>query len=198
MCHALVAGWSQTLMETDGSAMGNDPIETTLGSFSSMYLGGIPGMMNGDSAFLSFVCVLTAIEALAGYRYSDIKGKGERFKKFISDYFPGCYGQYANDLWRFRNSMVHAFAPAGFSLMHHHSECHLRPGSEGRVILNAEDFYGALMWAAQKFFADVRSDSTLRALMLDRISSPDGGSTVVGILQHTITPSPPPPQGKTE
>jgi hypothetical protein len=170
---------------------GHDRVENTLSSFSLMYLGGIPSMMNGDSAFLSFICVLTATEALAGYRYSDIKGKGERFKKFVSDYFPVGYDQYSTDLWAFRNSMVHAFAPARFALMHHHSECHLRTDSGNGAILNAEDFYGALLWAAQKFFTDVRSNPKLRELMLARLQSPDGGgTTVVAFVEPNTAPSP--------
>jgi hypothetical protein len=166
----------------------NEQIENTVRAFSLMYLGGIPPMITDDSAFLSFICVLTAIEALAGYRYSDIAGKGERFKKFITDYYPDSYRKYSTDLWQFRNSMVHSFAPAKFALMHHHSECHLLSGPGNGVILNAEDFYGALLWAAQRYFAELRSDPILQQFMLARIASPDGGSTSVVAITRSQSP----------
>lgn len=167
---------------------GNDPVESTVWAFSRMYLGGIPPMITEDSAFLSFICVLTAIEALAGYRYSNIDRKGERFKKFVSDYYPASYREHSSNLWLFRNSMVHAFAPAKFALMHHHSECHMRSDPGGAVILNAEDFYGALLWAAQKYFAELRADPALRTLMLARIASSEGGSTTVVAITELQSP----------
>ena len=50
-------------------------------------------------------------------------------------------------MWRFRCRMIHAFSPAGFSLTHHHSENHLKIVENGDPILNAEDFYSALVVA---------------------------------------------------
>jgi hypothetical protein len=35
--------------------------------FDRVYLGGIPGLLTDDGAFLSFVAVLTGTEALAGF-----------------------------------------------------------------------------------------------------------------------------------
>lgn len=54
----------------------NGANESTVLWFSRIYLGGIPPTITDDSAFLSFISVLSAIEALAGYRYSDVRGGG--------------------------------------------------------------------------------------------------------------------------
>jgi hypothetical protein len=137
-----------------GSSQKNDPIEATVFWFSRIYLGGIPPTITDDSAFLSFISILTAVEALAGYRFSDVEGSGDRFRRFVSQYFPDICHPYANHLWNFRNSIVHAFTTAKFALMHHHGEAHLKTLS-GAVILNAEDFYAALLWAAQKYIAQL-------------------------------------------
>jgi hypothetical protein len=120
---------------------------------------------------------------LAGYRYSDVKGSGDRFKRFILEYFPDSYGKYATDLWKFRNSVVHAFTTAKFALTHHHSEVHFKTVSGGAVILNAEDLYGALLWAAQKYIAELRTDPGLQSLMSARLTSPDGGGITVGPIE---------------
>ena len=79
-----------------------------------------------------------------------MKEKGTRFKQFALNYMPDAYRPYADALWDLRNGMVHAFTTSSFALTHHHSECHLRVSNE-LVVLNAEDFYGALLTAAQKY-----------------------------------------------
>jgi len=50
---------------------------------------------------------------------------GTLFKKFVQDYFPTPYGCHADDLWIFRNKMVHAFSTGRFHLTHHNSQIHL-------------------------------------------------------------------------
>jgi len=44
-----------------------DLITHVAANFSRIYLGGIPSLLNDDGAFLSFICSLTAIEALGGF-----------------------------------------------------------------------------------------------------------------------------------
>lgn len=156
----------------------DDDVERTISLFSQIYLGGIPPIITNDSAYLSFVSVLVAIEALAGYRYR-YNSAGKRFKSFVRTYFPDAYNEHVDDLWNFRNKIVHAFSPKHFVLIHHHSELHLSKTVNG-VILNAEDFYGALLSAAQKYFAEVRSKSNLKKALIRRLRSPDGGSIMVG------------------
>ena len=101
-------------------------LEIVLKNFSRIYLGGIPPIITTDSAF---VCILTATEALCGYRYGkeyDVGKMGALFKSFVQDYFPTPYGNQADDLWNFRNKMIHAFSTGRFHLTHHNSQSHLR------------------------------------------------------------------------
>ena len=81
--------------------------------------------------------------------------------------------------------MIHAFSPAGFSLTHHHSEVHLKLDKNGDTpVLNAEDFCVALVIAAQKYFAEVRADVGLQALLIARLEDrKDGGTIGIGRIQ---------------
>ena len=170
----------------------NDPadprIEHTIALFSTIYLGGIPPTITNDSSFLAFINVLAATEALAGFRYANtIQGKarnGKRFKAFIAQYFPEPYKSWTDRLWTFRCRMVHSFSVTGFVLIHHHSEVHLKTdAATGNPVLNAEDFYAALLSAAQSYFADVRSNADLRAIFLQRLDDrAEGGPIGVGPL----------------
>jgi hypothetical protein len=166
-----------------------DPrIERTIKSFSTIYLGGIPPMITDASAFLSFVCILTATEALAGYRFSAKESNpGERFNEFVRTYFPPEYHPFTQPdtayrdgrLWFFRCRLIHGFSPAGFSLIHHHSEVHLRLNRDtGGPVLNAEDFYAALLFAAQRYFDDLRAESDLQAAFIVRLEDKDRGGTI--------------------
>jgi hypothetical protein len=111
-----------------------------------MYLGGIPRLLDETGAFLSFLCVVTAIDILAG-AWAPASGSGERFKGFVQAYFPVGLRERSEDLWRFRNLMIHAFNPGPFALVCHQSRLHLSPQGEV-TILNAEDFYAGLLCAS--------------------------------------------------
>jgi hypothetical protein len=127
--------------------------------------------------------MLTAVEALAGFRYAEDVDKpreGLRFTRFFETYFPKAYGPYVNKIWRFRCRMIHAFSPAGFSLTHYRREDHLKLGHNGNPLLNAENFYDELVAAAQTYFAELRADPNLRTLMIARLDDERGGSINVG------------------
>ena len=150
--------------------------------FSRIYLGAIPQLINDEAAFLSFICVCTGIEALAGYRHPH-ENNGLRFEKFVAAYFPPPYNSWAQKLWCFRNNMVHAFNPGkDFMIAHHQSYNHLRPYSDGRTILNAEEFYAALLIATRAYFEDLQSNETLQKFFKERIDDPKGGLLNVGPL----------------
>jgi hypothetical protein len=172
-------------------------LETVLANFSRIYLGGIPPIITNDSAFLAFVCIVTATEALCGYRNGnqyDIGKMGPLFKKFVSDYFPDPYKRYADDLWEFRNKLIHAFSTGRFLLTHHNSQSHfgtpattsvpmsasgniVQPcGLPDGVILNAEDFYAGLLSAAQRYFSEVRQSANLQTMLRERIK---GGAIAI-------------------
>lgn len=157
-----------------------EQIEDIHRNFSRIYLGGIPAIITDESAFLSFICVLAATEALAGYRYSDVRELGKRFKKFVKEYFPKSYKEHASDLWDLRNGLFHAFAPRKFALSHHRSYAHLKKQGNGNHILNAEDFYAALLSASQRYFSELRSDSDLQKLFNKRLNDDQGGAIGLG------------------
>ena len=142
--------------------------------FDSMYLGGIPRLLDETGAFLSFLCVITAIDTLAG-AWAPALGSGERFKGFVQAYFPIGLRERSEDLWRFRNLMIHAFNPGPFALVCHQSRLHLSPQGEV-TILNAEDFYAGLLRASSEYFKSVKGDPNLIANFKCRMDQKDGGA----------------------
>jgi hypothetical protein len=157
----------------------NSDVENTRAWFDRIYLGGIPLMINDETAFLSFICALTAVEALAGYRYTEPK-PGERFRLFVESYLPDAYRSLSTDLWVFRNGMIHGFSPRRFALTHHNSRRHLESTATGETILNAEDFYAALLHAARRYFDELSSSEQLVANFSARLASDQGGTLSVG------------------
>ena len=152
--------------------------------FSHRYLEVIPQLINDEAAFLSFICVCTGIEALAGYRHPS-EHNGPRFEKFVAEYFLPPYKSLAQKLWHFRNNMVHAFNPGkDFVLVHYQSYNHLRETSDGRTTLNAEEFYAALLAATQAYFENLRSSEPLQKLFQQRINNPQSGLLDVGPLVY--------------
>ena len=126
--------------------------------------------------------MLSAMEALSGFRYAATENdSGKRFEMFIQDYYPPEYHEFADGRWwTFRCRMVHAFSPVGFSLIHHHSEVHFRLGQNGKPILNAEDFYAALVIAAQAYFRALRGDADLQTAFIARLEDRHKGG-VIGV-----------------
>jgi hypothetical protein len=70
--------------------------------FDAMYIGGIPRLLDETGAFLSFLATLTAVDTLAGV-WKPAGGSGERFKAFVTNYFPEGLRERADELWRMRN-----------------------------------------------------------------------------------------------
>ena len=153
--------------------------------FSRIYLGGVPQLIRDETAFLSFVCMLAGIEALSGYYDPDSSGpgaNGDRYRTFVTEYFPEPYRPLANNLWEFRNGMTHGFSPRQFALTHHNSPSHFQKTADGAVILNAEDFYAAFLYAANTYFAALAATSGLQDKFLRRLASKSGGSFSVGFV----------------
>jgi hypothetical protein len=142
--------------------------------FDVMYIGAIPRLLDESGAFRAFLSILTAVEALAGV-WGPTAGSGERFKGFVASYFPPELRSRADDLWRFRNLMVHAFNPGPFVLVCGQSRLHLTPHGP-LTALNAQDFYAALVLASQDYFRSLGSDETLRTNFARRIAHADGGA----------------------
>ena len=152
-------------------------VEETKRCFDEIYIEGIPLLIRDKSAFLSFVCVLTGVEALSGYRFE--KGNVERrFKEFIRDYFPQEYRPHIADLWLFRKKMVHAFSPAAFALTHNMPGAHFTITGDGRLTLNAEGFYEAFRSAAAKYFDELGKSPERQATMKKRLNDLYHGGTI--------------------
>ena len=171
--------WQHSYMATQDTAT---QIETYRQHFDSMYVGGIPCLLNDNGAFLSFLAVLAGTEALAGLYQPDAR-TGDRFRAFVSSYFPKALAAHATDLWALRNGMVHSFNPGPFVLTHHQSRLHLQ-APQGPTFLNAEDFYAALIAAAHSYFAELAVSPDLQASFVKRLSAKDGGAPQVGVLQQ--------------
>jgi hypothetical protein len=159
-----------------------EQIEKVHGDFSQIFIGGVPQLLNDDGAYLSFICVFAGVEALAGYCYPDEKQNGERFRRFICDYFEARYSEIAKQLWDLRNSMVHGFAPKHFKLCHHKSHRHFTDAPSVLKVLNAEDVYSAFVSATERYFTQLKSDPTIQGQFEKRLRDPDGGALQVGPL----------------
>jgi hypothetical protein len=129
--------------------------------YAQIYLGGIQSTLNKDAAFLSFICMLTAVEALGGFLKPGEKN-GPRFKSFILGYFPKAYHAHADALWMLRNAAAHGISPRPYTLTHHNGHLHMTIYDHFPV-LNAEDFYAALVVASEKYFTGLKKDCALQA-----------------------------------
>jgi hypothetical protein len=155
-----------------------EKIKLVKDNFNRAYLKGVRAMLNDEGAYLSFICVLTAIEALGGFLCPG-SGNGPRFREFVRRYFPDPYPAQRNSLWSFRNAMVHGFSPGPYKLTHYHHELHLERDG-GYTILNAEDFYDALASASKQYFSKLENDTALQAAFEERASDPKAGIWIVG------------------
>jgi hypothetical protein len=153
-------------------------LKETMRCFRGIYLKkGIPMLARSRSAFLAFICIITGIEALSGFRY-ETGNIEKRFTNFIITYFPKPYHSLTKALWDFRNKMIHNFNPSGFALTHKQSHLHFTKLKDGRPILNAQDFYAAFASAANSYFAAVTSDDAIAGLMVNRLKKVHSGGAL--------------------
>ena len=153
-------------------------IDEAIRWFRNIYLTGVPFLLRqNDTAFLSFVCVVCAIDALAGYRY-DCPRVGDRFTRFISGYFPAPYTSHAPNLYLFRCRLLHNFSPAYFSLVHDRPKDHLTASSIGDTVLSDDVFFSDMRAAAERYFAEVHTSSEVQKLMLARLENVREGGAI--------------------
>jgi len=158
-------------------------VDQVLRTFARIYIGGIPPTITDESAYLSFISILSGIEALALYANPDggDNSPGDRFRAFVRQYFDTPYPDLASDLWRFRNGIVHAFNPGPFALTHQHSHHHLQKGTGGQI-LNAEDFYAAFIFSFRRYVAALEASDDLQNRLL-RVIDREGGVANIGMGQ---------------
>jgi hypothetical protein len=153
-------------------------IEAAMRGFKDIILGGVPLLLRqNETAFLSFMCCVAAVDALAGYRYTTDK-VGERFESFIAEYFPPQYQPHAKNLYTLRCRLLHNFSPAHFTLTHASPASHLQLSAIGDTILSDDVFFGDLRQAADKFFAEVTSDATRQDTMNARLLNLEKGGAI--------------------
>jgi len=153
-------------------------IQAALRGFNDIILGGIPILLRqNETAFLSFMCSVAAIDALAGYRYVTDK-VGERFEAFIKDYFPASYASHAENLYKLRCRLLHNFSPAYFTLVHASPAAHLKQSPIGDAILSDDVFFADLRTAALKFFDEVQKDVHRQDAMNARLLNLDKGGAI--------------------
>ena len=157
--------------------------------FDQYYLGVIPRLLNEEGAFLAFVSMLTAVESLAG-TYAPSLNTGERFRKFVSRFFPKSYGSVVAELWQFRNRMIHSFNPSPFAIVCHQSRMHLVVAG-GVPVLNAEDFYADVVTASREYFSALYAELELQQNFAKRVSDSDGGKLQTMHILETVNPSAP-------
>jgi hypothetical protein len=153
--------------------------------FDQYYLAVIPRLLNDEGLFLAFLAMLAAVESLAGTYLPD-QSAGERFRVFVSTFFPKTYESHVDQLWKFRNRMIHSFNPSPLMILCHNSRMHLCEASGVRM-LNAEDFYADLVTASRAYFTKLYSDLELQRRFGKRIASDDGGRPTSHQVVESIT-----------
>jgi len=155
--------------------------------FDTMYVGGIPRLLNEDGAYLAFLAIVSATEALAGL-FAPTKGAGERFRIFVETYFPEDHRPFADRFWELRNAIVHSFNPGPFfHLTFHTSRQHLK-SPIGHVTLNAEDLFAALLFASRAYFDSLLNDPKLQENFQNRVAATDGGAPETYVVQQHPRP----------
>ncbi|WP_347888295.1 hypothetical protein ABHF54_13065 [Nitrosomonas europaea] len=160
-----------------------DEIDSYRVYFDTMYVGGIPHLLNEDGAYLAFLAIVSATDALSGL-FAPNKPTGERFRLFVERYFPEDHRPYAERLWNLRNAVVHSFNPGpDFVLTFHTSRQHLK-SPLSLITLNAEDLFAALLFAARSYFDSLLNDSQLQENFQKRIAATDGGAPEAFVMQQ--------------
>ena len=153
-------------------------IESAIKGFNEIILRGVPILLEqNETAFLSFMCSVAAIDALAAYRYPT-DNVGARFQNFITGYFPAAYASHAQKLYLFRCRLLHNFSPAYFTLTHGNPTAHLATSAIGDTVLSDDIFFADLKNAAKRFFDEVRGDISRQNVMNARLSNLESGGPI--------------------
>jgi hypothetical protein len=158
--------------------MMTEQIQAAIGAFRKIILGGVPLLLQQDeTAFLSFMCSLAAIDALAAYRYTTGVA-GIRFRDFITEYFPTAYAPHVRNLYRLRCRILLNFSLAYFTLTHARPGVHLQTSPIGDTILSDDVFFQHLANAATNFFNEVEVNVDRQNAMHARLLNIDEGGAI--------------------
>lgn len=153
-------------------------LQSAIQSFNDIILGGVPLLLKqNETAFLSVMCSIAAIDALSGYRYTT-DNVGDRFRGFIKEYFPAHYTPHAENLYLLRCRILHNFSPAHFTLNHGSPAAHLQQSAIGDTVLNDAAFFLDMKGAAVKFFSEVQSSAVRQNDMNARLLNIGKGGAI--------------------
>lgn len=153
-------------------------IMAAIQGFNDIIIEGVPFLLRqNETAFLSFMCSVAAIDALAGYRY-ETNNVGVRFRDFIKDYFPDSYASHSENLYKLRCRLLHNFSPAYFTLTHAQPAQHLQISRIGDTILSDDVLFADLKAAAKEIFAEVENDVKRQDIMQARLINLDRGGAI--------------------
>jgi hypothetical protein len=153
-------------------------IQAAIRGFREIILGGIPILLRqNETAFLSFMCSVAAMDALAAWRYRG-DNVGKRFVDFVKDYFPTAYSAHADNLYKLRCRLLHNFSPAYFTLAHANRANHLQRSSIGDTILSDDAFFDDLRAAAETFFSELARDAPRQGDMHARLGNLNKGGAI--------------------
>ena len=153
-------------------------IQAAIRGFRDIFLTGVPLLLRqNETAFLSFMCSLAAVDALSAYRYTTDK-VDHRFKDFIKEYFPSCYAPHADGLYLLRCRILHNFSPAHFTLKHATPSMHLQKSSLGDTVLSDDVFFSDLAKAAERLFSEVQVDVARQEAMDARLRNVAKGGAI--------------------
>jgi hypothetical protein len=148
----------------------HEAIESARNNFRTIYLGGIPYLLKqNETAFLSFVCMCAAIDALAGWSYPADVSVADRFAGFIRTRFATEYEGHAVNLYTLRCRVLHNLSPAHFALIHSQRYVHLKPSPIGGHFLSNDRLFADLQNAAESFFCELTTNEAMQATMLARL-----------------------------
>lgn len=120
------------------------------------------------------IITLVGVDCLGGY-FAGKPAERKHFEKFIKNYFPSSYKNFAGEIYELRNHLLHDYViPRHFMLSGDNAENHLKTGKEkggnGIPLIGfdrvsfAQDFLGA--W--DRYFSAVSNDANLYEKMLKR------------------------------
>jgi hypothetical protein len=154
-------------------------IESLWHSLHEMAFLDIHRALEGNSKMGAFILASCFIDYLTGFRYGK-PTKGFEYVKFVRDYLKGNYdpSKLYVDL---RCKLVHNYSEGGsYVFTDNHSELHKTTISDGRIVLNLEDFISDIEETLNTYFDELRTDDNTYNLAVTRYNNL-GVLTIFGI-----------------
>lgn len=111
----------------------------------------------GNAKMGAFILASCYIDYLSGFRYGK-NTKGLDYVRFVREYFNDKYD--ASKLYQdLRCKLVHNYSEGGsYAFTDNHPELHNIKTSDGRIMLNLENFVDDIETVLKKYFEELRTD----------------------------------------